>query len=162
MENYFEGHHSLAKQKINSALVHVQTYYCHASLGAQIKIERIGDIVHIDKSFPPEDIDWALKITKQIIGTADLVVYVNGHFNEFIGLAGCIGCVCDTEIGWIDPYKSGTSRSWEVYKYDRWGRHCGNFYGGDLLDFAYVKYFFYLTLLNIIFCCVNYFVMTTK
>ena len=42
-----------SKEKIetywNAALVHAQTRYCHASLGTKIKIQRVGDFIHLEK-----------------------------------------------------------------------------------------------------------------
>ena len=97
----FSGSHDDTKSKIESALVHVQTYYCHSSLGTMLKVERIGDIMHIDDSFGIIEVDSkkVLDITRQNIETADLMIYVTGEFNGWAyGKAGCIGCVCDTEI----------------------------------------------------------------
>ena len=132
--------HHVAKYKIEAAFTHVQTLYCHASLGAKIKIERIGDIEHIDDSFTPAAINSfkLIGITKQKIGTADLMVYINGESDCsnggcLLGIAGCLGCVCDTEIG------DSSSRNWQVYKIQYWGRHNANWWRGNLLEFAYVS-----------------------
>ena len=76
----FSGSHIDAKSTIESAFVHVQTYYCHMSLGALLKLDRIGDIMHINDSFPTHELysSKVLAITNQNIGTADLMVYING------------------------------------------------------------------------------------
>ena len=153
--------HGSAKYKIEAAFVHVQTYYCHASLGAKLKIERIGDIEHIDDSFGVHELysSRILGITKQKIGMADLMVYVNGYSECsnggcLLGIAGCLGCVCDTEIG--DSSVSGMLGSWKVYKSQYWGRHNANWYRGDLLQFAYVRYFLHNTFeLNCLLCNVR-------
>ena len=132
--------HHVAKYKIEAAFTHVQTLYCHASLGAKIKIERIGDIEHIDDSFTPAAINSfkLIGITKQKIGTADLMVYINGESDCsnggcLLGIAGCLGCVCDTEIG------VSSSRNWQVSKGPNWGRHNANWWSGDLLQFSSVS-----------------------
>ena len=77
----FSGSHNDAKSIIESAFVHVQTYYCHLSLGTQLRLDRIGDIIHINDSFPTQELysSKVLDITKQNIGTADLMVYINGE-----------------------------------------------------------------------------------
>ena len=135
--------HHVAKYKIEAAFTHVQTLYCHASLGAKIKIERIGDIEHIDDSFTPAAINSfkLIGITKQKIGIADLMVYVTGEsVGHLKGMAGCLGCVCDTEIGVSSV--SGKLRAWKVWKDDYWARHNANYLKRNLVLFAEVRYFF--------------------
>ena len=97
--------------------------------------------MHIDDYFGTHELDSSkvLAITKQNIGSADLMVYISGtsECNEFgclLGYAGCIGCVCDTEIG------DSSSRNWQVGKYPNWGRHNANWWKGDLLQFSYVSF----------------------
>ena len=97
--------------------------------------------MHIDDSFGTHELysSKVLAITKQNIGNADLMVYISGvsHCGEngcLLGLAGCLGCVCDTEIG------DSSSRNWQVDKEQYWGRHNVNWWDGDLLQFAYVSY----------------------
>ena len=96
--------------------------------------------MHIDDSFGVHELDSSkvLGITKQNIGTADLMVYLSGESSCnnkgcLLGLAGCLGCVCDTEIG------DSSSRNWQVLKGHNWGRHNANWWTGDLLNFAYVS-----------------------
>ena len=101
--------------------------------------------MHIDDSFATNELytSKVLGITKQYIGsagaepTADLMVYVNGENGGggLLGIAGCLGCVCDVEIG------DSSSRNWQVYKPQYWGRHNANFWTGNLLNFAYVSIF---------------------
>ena len=132
----FDGSHNDAKSTIESAFVHVQTYYCHMSLGAQLKLDRIGDIMHINDSFPTHELysSKVLAITNQNIGTADLMVYINGASSGgILGVAGCLGCVCDIEIG------DSLSRNWQVYKIQYWGRHNANYWTGNSLELAYVS-----------------------
>merc|ERR1712141_3726 len=47
----FSGSHDDAKSYIESTFVHVQTYYCHSTWVSKIKLERIGEIIHINQSF---------------------------------------------------------------------------------------------------------------
>ena len=49
--------HGSAKVAAESALVHVQTYYCHASLGTKLKVERVGDILFANTKFGTPDVD---------------------------------------------------------------------------------------------------------
>merc|ERR1719242_337872 len=137
----FSGSHDNAKSKIEAAFVHVQTYYCHSSLGAKLKLDRIGDIMHIDDTINTEHLysSKVLGITKKNIGTADLMVHMSGLSNSgctngggcLLGIAGCLGCVCDKEVG------DSSSRNWRVYKPKYWGRHNANYYRGNLLQYAY-------------------------
>ena len=97
--------------------------------------------MHIDDSFGTHELysSKVLGITKQNIETADLMVYINGESDCsnggcLLGIAGCLGCVCDTEIG------DSSSRNWQVYKPQYWGRHNANWWTGNLLNFAYVSY----------------------
>ena len=80
----FSGSHDNAKSKIEAAFVHVQTYYCHSSLGAKLKLDRIGDIMHIDDTINTEHLysSKVLGMTKKNVGTADLMVYMSGLSNS--------------------------------------------------------------------------------
>merc|ERR1719510_264973 len=137
----FSGSHANAKSKIEAAFVHVQTYYCHSSLGAKLKLDRIGDIMHIDDTINTEHLysSKVLGLTKKHVGPADLMVHMSGLSNAgctngggcLLGIAGCLGCVCDKEVG------DSSSRSWRVYKPKYWGRHNANYYRGNLLQYAY-------------------------
>ena len=137
----FGNNHGSAKSTIESAFVHAQTYYCHASLGTKLKIDRLGDIGFYNQKFGADDLysRQVLAVTKQNIGTADIMVYLTGSTSTddgiLLGIAGCLGCVCDTEIG------DSTSRisGWQVYKTKYWGRHSAIFYSGNLLQFSYVS-----------------------
>merc|ERR1719510_2090627 len=118
----FSGSHDNAKSKIEAALVHVQAFYCHSSLGAKLKLDRMGDIMHIDDTIPTQNLysSKILGITKKNIGTADLMVYMSGttrsnNRGTLLGIAGCLGCVCDKEVG------DSSSRSWRILKTQYWG-----------------------------------------
>ena len=135
----FSGSHDDAKSKMESTLAHVQTWYCHSSLGTKMKVERIGDIMYIDDSFFPAECDTnkVLDITRKNIDTADLMIYATADWNgSTLGFAGCIGCVCDAEIGQI---REDSSRNWHVVPY-KGGRHNANVWRGDVLSFAGVSY----------------------
>ena len=63
-----------SKEKIetywNAALVHAQTRYCHASLGTKIKIQRVGDFIHLKKKSLRADDASLIKmygLVKQIV-----------------------------------------------------------------------------------------------
>jgi len=43
------GSKSKAKKKIRSAMTHVQTYYCHESLGTKVKIQLVGGMKYYDE-----------------------------------------------------------------------------------------------------------------
>ena len=51
-----------------------------------------------------------------------------------MGIAGCLGCVCDKEVGEVS-----SSRNWFVAKWKPWGRHNANYYRGNLLQFSAVS-----------------------
>ena len=62
----------------NAAAPHLQARYCHVTLGTKIKIERIGDFEYFDKEIVASN-EYLEKIrnnAKQVIGDADLVVYM--------------------------------------------------------------------------------------
>ena len=81
------------------------------------------------------------------------MVYLTGTANAdqskgvLLGMAGCIGCVCQKEIG--DP--SSRISGWQVLHMKNWGRHCANYYTGNLLKFSYVslRIVYYFTVLHI-------------
>ena len=100
----------------------------------------MGDIGFYNQMFGADDLysRQVLAVTKQNIGTADIMVYLTGSTSTddgiLLGIAGCLGCVCDTEIGGSSP------RNWQVYKGPNWGRHNANWWKGDLLQFSYVSF----------------------
>ena len=98
-------------------------------------MERIGEIIHIDQSFGGHELYSAkvLGITKQHIGSADLMIYVTGIATGLAGIAGCLSCVCDTAVGDEDV------RSWNVYKPMYWGRHNANVYRSTVTALAGVS-----------------------
>ena len=101
----------------------------------------MGDIGFYNQKFGADDLysRQVLAVTKQNIGTADIMVYLTGSTSTddgtLLGIAGCLGCVCDTEIGDSTARISG----WQVYKMKYWGRHSAIFYPGNLLQFSYVS-----------------------
>ena len=62
----------------NAAAPHLQTRYCHGTLGTKIKIERIGDFKYFNKKIVASDegLETIRNNAKQVIGDADLVVYM--------------------------------------------------------------------------------------
>ena len=104
-----------SKQKLEnileSMLVHVQTGYCHNSLGSQMIIERLGDFQYIDQELQVCDLGKLESNTEENIGDADLMVYLVSKVGTkpkwcrgFIGLAE-MGSVCLDEI----KYKHSTN-----------------------------------------------------
>ena len=59
----------------------------------------------------------------------------------FFPIAGCLGCVCDTEIG-DNPvqFMHGALGMWQVYKTQYWGRHNANYWTGSLPTFGRVSF----------------------
>ena len=64
------------KAKLDSLMVHVQTAYCHSSLGAKIIIERVGDYIYLDKKLPICGLHKLKEDTANYLGDADLMVYM--------------------------------------------------------------------------------------
>ena len=62
----------------NDAAPHLQARYCHITLGTKIKIERIGKFEYFDEKIVASDegLETVRNNAKQIIGRADLVVYM--------------------------------------------------------------------------------------
>ena len=91
-------------------LVHVQTGYCHNSLGTQMIIERLGDFQYIDQELQVCDIGKLESNTEENIGDANLMVYLVSKVGTkkwcrgFIGLAE-MGSVCLDE----NKYKHSTN-----------------------------------------------------
>ena len=62
----------------NDAAPHLQARYCHVTLGTKIKVERIGDFVYFEKKIVASDagLETVRNNAKQVLGSADLVVYM--------------------------------------------------------------------------------------
>ena len=74
----------------NAAAPHLQARYCHVTLGTKIKIERIGDFEYFDKEIVASN-EYLEKIrnnAKQVIGDADLVVYMAHDKTSSDGIIG--------------------------------------------------------------------------
>ena len=81
-------------------MVHVQTSYCHSSLGAQLIIERVGDYIYLDKKLPICSLNKIKEDTANHLGDADLMVYIVGQKEKkcpYVGMAGGLGTVCNPE-----------------------------------------------------------------
>ena len=62
----------------NAAAPHTQAIFCHASLGTQIKFERIGNFEYLDTKIEA-DSSYLRQLkphADKVIGSADLVVYI--------------------------------------------------------------------------------------
>ena len=79
------------KATIESLLVHVQTAYCHSSLGSQLTIERVGDFRYIDQKLKACDIDNLGSDTESHIGNANLMVYMVSKPGGCNYCSGCVG-----------------------------------------------------------------------
>ena len=90
-------------------MVHVQTAYCHTSLGSQIVFERIGDYIYIDKELricEIEKYEQEGEFTENNIGDANLMVYLVNkkggggpsmkYCKHFVGVAN-FGVVCSED-----------------------------------------------------------------
>ena len=83
---------------IESLLVHVQTAYCHSSLGAQIIIERDGDFIYIDRELPLCGLHKLREDTTKNLGDSDLMVYMVWKQNcGYVGYAN-LAVVCNPEV----------------------------------------------------------------
>ena len=88
------------KATLESLMVHVQTAYCHSSLGAKIIIERVGDYIYLDKKLPICGLHKLKEDTANYLGDADLMVYMGAQQESkcsLVGLAGGLGTVCNPE-----------------------------------------------------------------
>ena len=73
----FNNSHEEAKAALESLLVHVQTAYCHFSLGSQLIIEKVEDFRYIDKELSVCDLSTLPgSDTESHIGNANLMVYM--------------------------------------------------------------------------------------
>ena len=91
----------------NAAAPHLQARYCHATLGTQIKVERIGNFEYFDQKIVAsgDDLGVVNSNAVQVIGSADLVVYMA---NDEASLWGTIG------IAWSPVICSGSgSNGWK-------------------------------------------------
>ena len=70
---------------MHAALVHVQAYYCHASLGSRIKIDWKYWYYYAYKTFLPDQntLISVRPITRSKLGLMDLVVCFTSTFSSF-------------------------------------------------------------------------------
>ena len=97
-----------SKEKIetywNAALVHIQTRYCHPSLGTKIKIQRVGDFVHLKKRSLRADDNNLISmygLTEGIVSDeADLLVTLTWDYISSEGVIGTayVRSVCASNI----------------------------------------------------------------
>merc|ERR1712083_892141 len=92
------GSDAKAKAYWQSALVHIQAYYCHSSLGSQIKISTLS-VTHYNKKWVASEAGEKTcnAITTANLKGADLMVYM-AYDKDQTGPAGIAsgGVVCDT------------------------------------------------------------------
>jgi len=90
----------------NAAMPHIQARYCHASLGTQIKFERIGDFKYLDQKIVAsgDSLNAINSNAVQNIGSADLVVYMAHDESSLWGTIGIAWCpvICSSagSNGW--------------------------------------------------------------
>jgi len=84
----------------NAAAPHIQARYCHATLGTQIKFERIGNFEYFDTKIVAsgDDLDTVKPHAPTVIGSADLVVYMANDESSLWGVIGIAWCpvVCSS------------------------------------------------------------------
>ena len=106
------------KATIESLLVHVQTAYCHSSLGAQIMIERVGDFIPLDKKLKICGLHRLREDTTKYLGDADIMVYMLGQTEcGYVGYAN-LAAVCNPEVR--DRHCTNLFPSWEGLMSDAW------------------------------------------
>ena len=74
----------------NDAAPHLQARYCHITLGTKIKVERVGKFEYFDKKIVASDagLETVMNNAKEVIGSADLVVYMAHDENLSDGTVG--------------------------------------------------------------------------
>ena len=74
----------------NAAAPHLQARYCHVTLGTKIKVERVGKFEYFDKKIVASDagLETIMNNAKEVIGSADLVVYMAHDENLSDGTVG--------------------------------------------------------------------------
>ena len=92
----------------NAAAPHIQARYCHATLGTQIKFERIGNFEYFDTKIVAsgDDLDTVKPHAPTVIGSADLVVYMANDESSLWGVIGIAWCpvVCSSSSN--NPWKT--------------------------------------------------------
>ena len=92
------GGHDEAKAYIESTLPHIQTLYCHSTLGTKIQLETVADPVHVEGKYITASSDSIIDMktnTEADIGDADLMVYL-GWEESYYGTIGIawVSTVC--------------------------------------------------------------------
>ena len=75
----------------NQAAPHLQTRYCHPSLGTKIKIQRVGDFIGVKESLRATDgsLIGMFGITRDLLSDeADLMVYMTHDIGSQVGVVG--------------------------------------------------------------------------
>ena len=85
------------EQYFNDAAPHMQARYCHHSLGTKIKVERIGSFEYLDQKITRHDLRKINWHAEQVIGSADLVVYMAKGKRSKGGGKAWVGSVCNEE-----------------------------------------------------------------
>ena len=127
----------------NAAAPHIQAHYCHATLGTQIKFERIGNFEYFDTKIVASgnDLETIKPNAATVIGSADLVVYMA---NDETSLYGTIG------IAWSPVVCTGTSNNPWKTSINEW-RTTSVAFGGVIL-FLFVRMILYCYKKILFFC----------
>ena len=117
----------------NAAAPHIQARYCHDTLGTKIKVERIGSFGYFDEKIVASGagLETVKTNAAQVIGSADLVVYMA---NDEASLVGTIG------IAWVPVVcSSSESNPWKT-SINEW-RTTSVAFGGVILFILFLKIF---------------------
>ena len=122
----------------NAAATHLQARFCHATLGTKIKVERIGNFAYFDQKIDASGtgLNTVKPHAKEVIGSADLVVYMA---NDEVSLWGTIG------IAWSPVVCAGSGANPWKTSINEW-RPDSISYGGVKLFVSFIKRYLYIFL----------------
>ena len=120
----------------NAAAPHLQAHYCHGTLGTQIKVERIGNFAYFNKKIVAtrQGLDTVRSHARQVIGSADLVVYMA---NDEASLWGTVG------IAWNPVICASSAANDQKTSINEWRPQSVSF-AGVIIQF--LKSYFYIIL----------------
>ena len=95
------GNANNVKAYWNAAAPHMQAHYCHNTLGTKIKVERIGNFEYFNQAIVASSVslETVKSNARQVIGSADLVVYMAHDPSSLYGTIG---------ITWVPVICSGS------------------------------------------------------
>ena len=112
----------------NDAMPHLQARYCHKTLGAQIKVERIGNFEYCDQTIcaSGEYLNKIKSNARKVIGQADLVVYMANDEHSLYGTIGIAWSPVICEPSWYNDLKTSINE---------WRPHAVSYGGVIFLNF---------------------------